>query len=299
MILRKKTKNNEFYFIAELGQNHQGDIKLAKEMVDILKTIDGISAIKIAKRDIDVCLTEEQKKMPYINPNSFGKTYYEHRKKLEFSKDDFVELKEYVEHNGLDFISSFTDIPSLHLLIDCDVKILKIASQRATDIALLKEVAKTKLPVILSTGMCNLDDVDKAVDILKNNELYIMQCTSIYPCPEKDLNLNVILTYKDRYASVINGVGFSGHHTGVAADMAAYMLGARIFERHFTLDRAMKGTDHAASLEQRGIELVVKYISQIKESLGSFDKKILSSEEISIKKLRADLLNPEDIFFIS
>ncbi|MFA6923657.1 MAG: N-acetylneuraminate synthase family protein [Bacteroidales bacterium] len=290
MILKEKTENNNFYFIAEIGQNHQGKIDIAKKMVDEIKTIGGVSAIKTAKRNLDVCLTEEMKRMPYINQNSFGKTYYEHRKKLELSDENFSELKNYIEKNGFDFISSFTDIPSLHFLIDLGVKILKIASQRATDIELLKETAKTKSAIILSTGMCNLSNVDKAVDVLKDNELYVLQSTSSYPCSDYDLNLNIISLYKDRYSGIIDGVGFSGHHTGIAPDIAAYMLGARIFERHFTLDRAMKGTDHAASLEGRGLELVTKYLNQVKISIGSSEKRILPCEVDSIRKLRCDFM---------
>lgn len=289
MKLRECLKNNKVYFIAELGQNHQGKIEIAKEMVDVLKTVGCISAIKTAKRDIDICLTEEQKVMPYINPNSFGKTYYEHRKALELNEKDFIELKNYVESNGFDFISSFTDSPSLQFLMSCDVKILKIASQRTTDINLLKEAATFNGPIILSTGMCTLKDVDNAVEIFKNNELYILQCTSIYPCEEKDLNLNVIPMYMERYKGVVGAVGLSGHHGSIAPDMAAYMLGARIFERHFTLERTMKGTDHAASLEIRGFELICKYIKQIKESMGEQIKDVLPEEWEAIKKLRSDL----------
>lgn len=279
-----------YYLIAEIGQNHQGDLSIAKKMVDDLKKVKGVSAIKTAKRDLDTCLTEKQKNMPYDNKNSFGKTYLEHRKALELSNEDFLELKKYSEESGFDFISSFTDINSLNFLVnDCKVKVLKIASQRSVDIELLKEVAKTKLPVILSTGMCSQEDVDAAINILKGNKLYLMQCTSSYPCEEKDLNLNVISMYLKKYKGIVDYVGFSGHHNGIAPDMAAYMLGSKIFERHFTLDRSMKGTDHSASLEIRGFELICKYLKQIQDSLGSYDKKILTSEMSAINKLRSDL----------
>ena len=289
-MLYKKLNENNFYFIAEIGQNHQGSLSTAKKMVDEIKTISGISAIKTTKRNLDVCLTEKIKNMPYENPNSFGKTYYEHRKNLELSDEDFIELKNYIEFNGFDFISSFTDISSLDFLINIGVKIFKIASQRAVDTKLLEATAKTNATIILSTGMCCIDDVDKAVDVLKNNELYILQSTSSYPCSEYDLNLNVIKLYLERYSNLIKGVGFSGHHTGIAPDIAAYVLGARIFERHFTLDRAMKGTDHAASLELRGLDIITKYLKQVRNSLGSNEKKVLPCEKNSILKLRSDLI---------
>ena len=251
-IINRKTPT---YFIAEIGQNHQGDINIAKKMVDSLKGLS-VNCIKTAKRDIDICLSEEQKIMIYNNPNSFGRTYYEHRKALELSHDHFIELKNYVEDAGFDFISSFTDKNSLDFLCEIGISGLKIASQRTSDI-------------------------DTAVNILKyNKELHLLQCTSTYPCPEEDLNLNVIPAYKDRYNQSIDTVGFSGHHIGVASDIAAYMLGAEIIERHYTLDRTMKGTDHPGSLEKRGLEYVLN------KALGSSKKEILKSELPALKKLR-------------
>ena len=280
-----KNRKTPTYFIAEIGQNHQGDINIAKKMVDSLKGLP-INCIKTAKRDIDTCLSEEQKNMIYENPNSFGKTYYEHRKALELSKKDFIELKNYVEAAGFDFISSFTDKPSLEFLQEIGCSGLKIASQRTADIELLNAVAGTEIPTILSTGMSSIEDVDRAVKILhKNKELHLLQCTSTYPCSEEDLNLNVIPMYKDRYKN-IDTVGFSGHHIGVASDIAAYMLGAEIIERHYTLDRTMKGTDHPGSLEKRGLEYVLNYIDQVNRALGSSKKEILESELPALKKLR-------------
>ena len=277
------------YFIAEIGQNHQGDINIAKKMVDSLKGLP-VSCIKTAKRDIDVCLSDEQKEMIYDNPNSFGRTYYEHRKALELSKKDFQELKTYVEEAGFDFISSFTDKPSLDFLQEIGVAGLKIASQRTSDIKLLNGVADTKLPTILSTGMSDITDVDTAVEILKNNkELHLLQCTSTYPTPEEELNLNVINTYRERYKGIIDSVGFSGHHAGVAPDIAAYMMGSRIIERHYTLSRSMKGTDHPGSLELQGIQYILKYIDQVNKALGTSKKYILESEMPALKKLRGDL----------
>jgi len=282
-------KKHPSYFIAEIGQNHQGDINIAKKMVDSLKGLP-VSCIKTAKRDIDTCLSEEQKNMVYDNPNSFGKTYYEHRKALELSHDHFIELKNYVEDSGFDFISSFTDENSLDFLCDIGISGLKIASQRTTDLDLLKSTSETRLPVILSTGMSTLSDVDTAVNILsKNSELYVLQCTSAYPCSEKDLNLNVIPSYSKRYGNKINGVGFSGHHIGVASDIAAFMLGAKIIERHYTLERTMKGTDHVGSLERQGISYVLNYISQVSEALGSHSKELLDCELPALNKLRSDL----------
>lgn len=288
--VNQKVQEYGVYFIAEIGQNHQGSLKIAKELVDSLKGT-GVAAIKTAKRDIDVCLSDLQKNALYDNPHSFGKTYYEHRKALELSKDDFLEFKDYAEKSGFDFISSFTDLPSLKFLDEIGIECIKIASQRLADFDLLKAAAETKLPTIISTGMSSISDVDEVVEIFSLTEKYLLQCTSTYPCPNNELNINVLNTYKSRYRGKIDGIGFSGHHTGIAADLAAFMLGSVIIERHYTLDRSMKGTDHAASLELRGVENILKYIHQIKESLGSMDKILLDSEKVALNKLRSDLIN--------
>jgi len=281
--------NKDLYFIAEIGQNHQGDINIAKKMVDMLVGT-GVSAIKTAKRDIDTCLTEEQKNMPYINDRSFGDTYYEHRKALELSREDFMYLKMYAEEKGFDFISSFTDKPSLDFLVKtCYVNYLKIASQRMADIELLEAAAKTGKPIIISTGMSTMKDIDTAMDIFKDNDKYLMQCTSSYPCRDSDINLNVINTFKERYGDKVKGFGLSGHHMSLAPDVAAYMMGATIIERHFTLDRTMKGTDHAGSLELDGVKKVIKYIRQTQDAMGSSEKKVLDCEMPALIKLRGDL----------
>ncbi len=183
-------------------------------------------------------------------------------------------------------MSSFTDLNSLDFLVEIGVKSLKIASQRLTDIPLLEATARTNLPVVISTGMSQLEDVDNAVKILAHSEKYVLQCTSAYPCPDDELNLRVIPSYKERFGKMIDGVGFSGHHAGIAADLAAYMLGARILERHYTLDRTMKGSDHAASLETRGIEFILKYINQIEAAMGSDAKQVMQCELPALKKLR-------------
>ena len=255
-------------------------------MVDSLKGLP-VSCIKTAKRDIETCLSEDQKNMVYNNSNSFGKTYYEHRKELELSRDDFIKLQKYVKDSGFDFCSSYTDLNSLDFLCDIGVDLLKIASQRMDDVELLNETSKSTIPVIVSTGMSNIQHVDRAVEILKDSRKYLLQCTSTYPCPEEDLNLNVIPMLKSRYLDKIDGVGFSGHHIGVVPDLVAYMFGAEIIERHYTLDRSMRGTDHAASLELKGVEYVLNYILQVRDSIGSSDKKILQSEIPAIKKLRS------------
>jgi N-acetylneuraminate synthase/sialic acid synthase len=278
------------YFIAELGQNHQGDIKIAKQMIDSLVG-SGVHAVKTAKRDIDTCLTDEQKNMPYSGPHSFGKTYYEHRKALELTKDEFVDLKNYAELKGFDFISSFTDLPSFFFLREIGLEKIKIASSRVTDIRLLTQVELNfKGTVFMSTGMSTISDIDKMIDIFGKNEKCLMQCTSVYPCENRLLNLSVLKLYKKLFKNKVDVFGFSGHHAGIAPDVLAYFMGAKVIERHYTLNRSWKGSDHAASLGIEGINKIIKYIYECQEAIGKPEKCVLPEEIPTIKKLRGDLL---------
>jgi sialic acid synthase SpsE len=290
--LKEYIDKNNVFITADLGQNHNGSVELAKKMIDELSNIQGVSAVKLFKRDLDLCLNAEQKKKLYINPNSFGETYLEHRQALELSEDKFIELKQYTERKGLIWFSTASDINSLKFLASIKCPIIKIPSMSNTDIEFLKEVAKTNIPVILSSGMSDLKIMDKAVNILKNSLISVMQCTAAYPCPDRLLNLNVLDTLKEKYSDIVNQwgyniyLGFSGHHTGVVPDSIAYMKGARTFERHFTLDRAMKGTDHSASLEPKGMDNMCRYIKQTIECLGNSNKYILLEEVPFMNKLR-------------
>lgn len=280
---------NKLYFIAELGQNHQGSLEIAKRMVDSLVG-SGVKAIKTAKRNIDVCLNEDQKSMPYLNKKSFGKTYYEHRKALELSHDDFAELKSYIEDKGFDFIPSFTDHYSLDYLIEIGCKKIKIASQRVIDIDLLNYTAKRFSDTIyMSSGMSDIKDIEEMIVIFKNNEKYLMQCTSVYPAIDKILHLRVLKNYRKRFKKQVNGFGFSSHNRSIAPDVAAYALGANIIERHFTLDRSWKGSDHQVSLEIHHIKKLIKYLNEVAVSLGNSEKKILDEEKPAIKRLRGGL----------
>ena len=280
---------NKLYFIAEIGQNHQGDIKIAKQMVDSLVG-SGVRAIKTAKRDIDTCLTEKQKQQPYDNSHSFGKTYYEHRKALELSPEDFQELKWYAEKKGFDFISSFTDKESFLFLNHIHIKQIKIASQRVADFSLLSYVAKRyPFPVYMSSGMSCIDEIEEMVDLFKDNKKYLMQCTSVYPTDAKIQHLRVLKTYRKLFKNKVDGFGYSSHYRGIAPDIAAYALGATIIERHFTLDRTWKGTDHALSLEIHQIRKLIKYLNEVAKSLGNSQKTVLPEEMPAIKKLRGDL----------
>lgn len=280
---------NKLYFIAEIGQNHQGDINIAKKMVDSLVG-SGVSAIKTAKRDIDVCLTEDQKKKPYLNKNSFGDTYYEHRKALELSDSEFKELRVYVELKGFDFISSFTDIPSFEFLKSLGLPRMKIASQRVTDRPLLCHAARNfEGTIYMSTGMSRIPDIETMIWLFEHNKKYLLQCTSAYPSQDKMLHLRVLKDYRKRFKHLVNGFGYSAHNRSIAPDIAAYTLGAHIIERHYTLDRKMKGTDHKTSLELHQIKKLIKYLNEVGKSLGDSQKQIVEEEKPAIEKLRGDL----------
>ncbi len=277
------------YFIAELGQNHQGSLTIAKMMIDELYN-SGVQAVKTAKRDIDVCLSEEQKKMPYNGPHSFGATYYEHRKALELSHEDFAALKVYAESAGFDFIPSFTDRQSFDFIRSLGVNKIKIASQRVTDIKLLEHVAACFYgSVYMSTGMSTISDVGTMIDIFKKKEKYLLQCTSVYPCENHLLNLRVLEQYQYLFGEAVDGFGFSGHHVGIAPDVMAYFMGAHIIERHFTLNRSWKGSDHAGSLGIDGVKKIIKYIRECEDAMGDYEKRVLDEERPAMEKLRGDL----------
>lgn len=272
------------FVIAEIGINHQGNIELFKKMIVKAKEC-GVDAVKSQKREPKECLTPEQYNRPYDNPHSFGKTYGEHKEALELSREDWKEAMALADDLGIPLFASAFDITSARFMKELGVELIKIGSAEVTRLDLLEEVAGYGLPILMSTGMSTLEEIDRAVDLLKARkvDLTLMHCTSCYPCPYEDINLRVIPTLKDRYKVP---VGFSGHHSSVAIDAAAVALGAVAVERHFTLDRSMKGTDQAASLEPVGMEKVVKYIRATELALGSAEKRVLECEQAVRAKCR-------------
>jgi YrbI family 3-deoxy-D-manno-octulosonate 8-phosphate phosphatase len=276
---------NNTYIVAEIGQNHQGDLAIARELIRTAK-ICGVNAVKSQKRDIRTLLTPEEYQRPYNSPHAFGKTYGEHREALELSRDAWADLIAYAGEVGIDFFASPWDIPSARLLLELGCTIFKIPSAALTNIALLRELAGYGRAVILSTGMSNLTEIDAAVEILSKTELYLLQCTSAYPVEFHDVNLRAMQTLAHRYNLP---VGLSGHHRGIAVDVAAVALGARILERHFTLDRTWKGTDHAASLEPPGLSRLVRDVRAVEESLGDGCKEVMKCELPTRAKLRGTI----------
>lgn len=291
---RKIGDGEATFIIAEAGINHQGEVIIAKEL--ILKAKEcGADAVKFQKRSISRILTREGLDMPYNNPNSFGATYGEHKKALELSEDDYRELKAFADEHEIIFCASGWDEESIDFLDELGIAFFKMASADLTNIPLLKHTAQKGKPMILSTGMATMDMIKTAYDAIVeiNSQIAILQCTSTYPSQFDEINLNVLNTFKKEFPNAV--IGYSGHEKGIAIPPAAVALGATIIERHFTLDRTMKGGDHAASLEPGGFAKMVRDIHHVAESMGSFTKEVQESERPVFKKLAKSIVSAVDI----
>ncbi len=282
------------YIIAEIGINHQGDVQIAKQLIDAAAQAQA-DAVKFQKRSIKRILTHEGLEMPYENPNSFGKTYGEHKRALELSENDYEGLKIYADSLGLDFIASGWDEESIDFLHELGIPFFKMASADLSNLPLLKHTAAKKRPLVLSTGMADMDMVRRAVAAVEpiNREIAILQCTSTYPSKFNEINLNVMAAYRQAFPQYV--IGYSGHELGIAISEAAVALGAAIVERHFTLDRTMKGGDHAASLEPGGFAKMVRDIRHIEEAMGISEKQVQESEIPIFKKLAKSVVSLQAI----
>ena len=286
--------NKPCFIIAEGGINHQGDVNIAKKLIDMAKEC-GADCIKFQKRTVERILTKEGLDKPYLNENSFGTTYGEHKYKLELSNDNYYELKKYADEKNILFTASAWDEESADFLYELNVPFIKIASADITNFPLLEHIAKKNKPIILSTGMSDMQIVIDAVNHIKqwNNNLALLQCTSSYPSRDEDINLNVISTYKNTFPDIV--IGYSGHENGVVISSAAVAMGAKIIERHITLDRTMKGGDHAASLEKTGFTNLCEQIRKIEKAFGSFEKKRMPLEEQCFIKLSKSIVSTINI----
>jgi sialic acid synthase len=286
--------DSECYVIAEIGHNHQGDINKAKEMFLAAKEC-GAKAVKLQKRDNRSLFTKELYNKPYDNENSFGATYGEHREFLEFGLDQYKELKRYAQEIGITFFATAFDIPSADFLENLDMPAFKIASGDLTNIPLLKYVAGFQKPMIVSTGGAVMEDVQRAYDAIMpvNPRLCLMQCTAGYPPAYEELNLKVITTFRNHFPDIV--VGFSGHDSGIAMSLAAFMLGARVVEKHFTLNRAMKGTDHAFSLERPGLQKMIRDLKRARMAMGDGIKKQYPSEAAPLTKMGKQLVAAKNL----
>jgi len=269
------------YVIAEIGLNHNGSVDIAKQLIDVAVEA-GAQAVKFQKRTPEISTPEHMKATPRETP--WGTmTYLEYRYRVEFEQEQYSEIDRYCKSVGVDWFASPWDEPSVDFLESMNVVAYKIASASVTDLGMLKKIKDTGKPVILSTGMSTIEQIDKAVETLSKDNLSLMHATSTYPLPPEEANIRMITTLKERYGVP---VGYSGHETGLQISIAAVALGAVSVERHITLDRAMWGSDHGASLEPKGFVSLVRDIRILEQAMGDGVKRIYPGELAPLSKLR-------------
>ena len=286
--------NDPCYVIAEIGANHMGSLENAKQMFLSAKR-SGVSAVKLQKRDNSSLFTKDMYDMSYVNNNSFGDTYGEHREAVEFGKDEYRELQRYAKEIGLTMFATPFDIPSADFLRDLDMPAYKTASADITNTPLLKHIASFGKPMFVSTGAATMEDVERAYNTIMpiNQELCILQCTSSYPVEPDEMNLKVIQTYKDRFKDIV--IGLSDHQNGIAMALVGYVLGARVIEKHFTINRSWKGTDQPFSLEESGLQKLVRDLGRASIAFGDGIKRPFDSEKKIMYKLGKKLVAANDM----
>ena len=270
------------YLIGEIGLNHNGDVELAKRLIDVAADA-GVQAVKFQKRTPEISTPEHMREVRRETP--WGEmSYLEYRYRVEFEREQYVEIGDHATLRGLDWFASPWDEPSVDFLEDLNVVAHKVASASITDLGLLRAIAATGKPIILSTGMSTLEQIDRAVETVGTSRLVLLHATSTYPMPPEEANLRMITTLRSRFPGV--PVGYSGHERGLQISIAAAALGAAAIERHITLDRAMWGSDHAASLEPEGLAHLVRDIRIIEQALGDGVKRVFPGELAPLAKLR-------------
>ncbi len=274
-------KNSPCYVIAEIGINHNGDLDNAKKMIMAAKNA-GCDAVKFQKRTVDIVYTKEELEKPRENP--FGATNGDLKRGLEFSKEDYTEIDKYCKELGIVWFASPWDEDSVDFLEEFQVPCHKVASASLTDEGLLRHMKKTGKPIFMSVGMSTEEEIEKAVDILGTDNLVLLHTVSTYPAEVKNINLKAMVTLQQKYPQV--PVGYSGHELAEVVSPVAVSMGARVVERHFTLDRAMWGSDQKASVEPQEMRQMIENIRIVEEALGSPEIRCLE-EEIPVKeKLR-------------
>jgi len=281
--------DTDTFVIAEVGHNHQGSLEKCKELFRAAKEC-GADAVKLQKRDNKSLYTRELYNKAYDNENSFGLTYGAHREALEFGHDEYRELRAFCRELQIVFFATAFDIPSADFLAALDVPAFKIASGDLKSTPLLRHVAKLGKPMIVSTGGAMWEDVQRAYDVIMplNPQLCFLQCTAAYPAAPEELNLRVIESMRARYPEVV--VGLSDHENGIAMAVAAFVLGARVVEKHFTLNHTWKGTDHAFSLEPIGFRKLVRDLRRARVALGDGEKRCVVSEHAPLLKMGKKLV---------
>jgi N-acetylneuraminate synthase len=269
------------YVIAEIGLNHNGSVEIAKQLIDIAAEA-GCDAVKFQKRTPEICVPMDQRLIERETP--WGRmTYMDYRYRVEFEIEEYTEVDNYCSKNGVHWFASPWDVPSVAFLERFDVVTYKVASASLTDHELLRAMRATGKPIILSTGMSTIEEIDKAVEVVGTDDLVMLHATSTYPMPAHEANLRTITTLSERYGVP---VGYSGHERGLQISLAAVALGAVAVERHITLDRTMWGSDQAASLEPEGLRHLVRDIRILQDALGDGVKRVFEGELAPRARLR-------------
>src|SRR5690554_886046 len=312
--------NDHTYIIGEIGQNHNGSVEIAKLIIDLIsrpihdevfgEVLKGMDAVKLTKRDLTQELSQSQMKRPYDNPNSFGKTYGEHRAHLELSDEEHFEVYKYAKAKGLEFVETLCATGCLSLLKLFTPDYLKVASRDLTNLPLLAALVETKIPIIVSTGMAGKKELDNAIETITqyHSDLSILHCVSQYPTHPKNVNLRTINYLINHYSDYT--IGYSDHTIGISTPVAAVASGAKIIEKHITLDRRMKGTDQAGSLGPDGVHRMVRDIRVLDASLGKEDIFIVEDttdaknkleRSIATKRLikKGEVIHESDIHLLS
>jgi sialic acid synthase len=295
----------ETYIIGEIGQNHNGSVDIAKLITELVSKpiqeslfnldLKPMNAVKLTKRDLDEELSASQMCSPYNNPNSFGKTYGEHRSALELSDEEHFEVYKHAKELGLDFVETLCSPGCTSLLKLFTPNYLKVASRDLTNIPLLEAISETKIPIILSTGMASKIELDHALNVItkSHDEISILHCVSEYPTQPDHLNLNTILYLKKHYPKY--RIGFSDHTIGIAAPVVAVGMGAEIIEKHVTIDRGMKGTDQAGSLGPEGVMRMIRDIRIAEKWMGREDFFIEPNVQAARVKLERSVAAKKDL----
>jgi len=283
------------YIIAEAGVNHNGSIEIARRLIEVAAHARA-DAVKFQKRSVKDLLIAEELARPYAGPNSLGRTYGEHRERLELSDEQYRELAQYAKRLGITFLASVWDKRSADFVETLGVPAFKVASADLTNLPLLEHLAKKGKPMIVSTGMSTLEEIRDAVDAIRqhNEHIILLHCISDYPCESKDVNLRVMETLRREFDVL---VGYSGHEkSGWAVTEAAVALGAVVIERHISLDRTLPGPDHAASLDPFGLERMIVHIREdVEPAIGTAEKKITDAEWKARERLSKSIVATCDI----
>ena len=280
------------FVVAEIGNNHGGSVERACQLIQVAKDA-GADAVKFQTRTLSEIYTSQLLGSPYDHDHSYGDTYGRHRQAIEFTVDQFAVCQRYATERGLLWFSTAFDEASADRLMSLGVPALKMASGDLTNIPLLRYCAGLGVPIIVSTGWANLDDIDRAVGALKGCQYALLHCTAAYPPEPKDVHLRVIPMLRERYPETV--IGWSTHDPGVSLSLVAYALGASIIEKHITLNRAMKGTDQAFSLEPKGLATLVEDLHKVRCALGRPEKDKWPAEVKPMLKMAKSLVGAKDL----